>query len=218
MAKSNREEGLFASVAAVLLIFFLSACASAPKSGYLLFHPVPPIHEGYSLSQGALRHTAEGFVVTVRPLDWRMVEEKYRLDGLPVPFGEGEKILSYFSTFQVGLENLSTEALTFNPMLASAISGSNEFRTPIELSDLYMSALGEEGIEGRARSFTETCFDGTVTIGAGEKVERYLVFPSPDLKTKALTVVLNDLFLGSESRTLTFLFEAFPGGENEAQP
>lgn len=180
----------------------------------MLLHPIPPTAERYSLSQGALVYTDTGFIVSVRPWDWRLVEEEFRRAGEKNPFGSEEGETGRFLFLRIRLENRSSQPLVFNPLRASLFRGEEAPILPVENSDLYMLAPAEQDVEALGKAFRRVSFDGIVNLRPTERQERYLVFPAPE-KAKELQLILEDLWLGTKSHDLSFAFEAFPGKEPE---
>jgi len=189
----------------------LASCATKP-TGPLLLHPMPPILDKYALRQGALVFSGPDFSVSARPWDYRLVAEEFRRTGEPCPFGEDDAEVGRFLFLRVLLENRSTRTLVFNPMRASLLREGEAPVIPLENSDLFTFA-GEDlaGVEERARAFRRVSFDTAVTIRAGQSLERYLVFRSPEEAMKLVVLELDDIWLGTKSFSLKFVFEAFPG-------
>lgn len=198
-----------AAVAALAAV--VAACAAKP-TGPLLLHPVPPLVDKYSLSQGAIVFSGPDFSVSARPWDYRLVAEEFRRTGEACPFGKDETEVGRFLFFRVLLENRSTRTLVFNPMRASLLRQGEAPVIPLENSDLFAFA-GEDlaGAEARGRAFRRMCFDITATIRPGQTLERYLVFRSPDEAMKQVVLELDDLWLDTKSFSLKFVFETFPG-------
>jgi hypothetical protein len=187
------------------------ACAAPKPVGPLLMHPLPPVAEGYALSQGALVFTGPGFTVSARPWDWRLVEEEFRRAGEPCPFGATPEEVSRFLYFRIRLESHAPQALVFNPLRSAVLRTDESPLLPLENSDLFAFAdLEQQKAEALGKAFRRTCFSGTTTLHAGGAVERYLVFRAPE-EAKLLTLELDDLWLGPVSFTLRYVFEAYPG-------
>jgi len=188
-----------------------AACATPKHQGPLLLHPVPPTGEGYALEQGALVFSDPELSVSVRPWDYRLVAEEFRISGEPSPFGDGEEAVSKFLFLRVRLENRSARTLVFNPMRASLLRRGDSPLLPVENSDLFMFA-GENiaDAETRSRTFRRVSFDAAATVRPGQSLERYLVFRAPAVAPKQLVLELDDLWLGSTSLTPHFTLEPFP--------
>lgn len=197
--------------AAAALAAVVAACATKP-TGPLLLHPVPPTADKYSLAQGAIVFSGPDFSVSARPWDYRLVAEEFRRTGEPCPFGKDDLEVGRFLFFRVLLENRSTRTLVFNPMRASLVREGEAPVVPLENSDLFAFA-GDDlaGAEARGRAFRRVSFDITATIRAGQTLERYLVFRSPDEALKRIVLELDDIWLDTKSFDLTFVFETFPG-------
>jgi hypothetical protein len=211
-AAPRRRGGLRRLLAGVALAAFGCAGASSKVSGPLLLHPTPPTQQKYSLEQGALVYAGEGFTVSARPWDYRLVAEEVRASGQPSPFGDSDEEVGRFVFLRVRLENRSAQNLVFNPMRSWLQRAGDSPLVPLENSDLLLFAdekLAEA--DARGRTFRRLCFDATATVRPGQSLERYLVFRAPEQTGKQLTLSIEDLWLGSTSHTLTFGFEAFPG-------
>lgn len=213
MARSKTEGRLLFMVIPAAALF-LSACSGMAK-GPLLLHPIPPTAPDYSLTRGALLYSGPGFRITARPFDWRFVEEKFRKTGRPTLFGSEEGAFSRFIFFSVIIENDSSQSLIFNPTGATATTEGMGLDVPLEISDIYRLNRGAPDLEERGRSFTENAFDGMTVVGPGQSLERYLIFPAPKKKTKTYKLDLENIYLGSESLDLSFLYEAFRVKETE---
>jgi hypothetical protein len=216
-------EARWRAVKAASLALLAAACAAPQPKGPILLHPVPPVAERYSLARGALVFSGPEFTVTARPWDGRLVEEEFRLSGEPDPFGGTEGDAGGFLFFRVRFENRSGRTLVFNPLRAALWRSGEAPLTPLENSDHFAFAGGDATAETRARAFRRVCFDGTTTLRPDQALERYLVFPSPPgwpgaRRTLArrrsgpeVTLAIDDLWLGTESHDLRFVFEVFPG-------
>lgn len=204
MARS-RDLVLVAATAALI-----AACAAPKARGPLLAHPVPPKGPPYALVQGAIVYGGEGFTVSARPWDWRLVEEELRAAGGKSPFGDAPGDAGRFLYFRVRIENRSTKNVVFNPMQAALLREGEAPLPPLETSDLHAFAGEEEGAAARSRAFARVAYDVAVTLRPGESRERYLVFRTP-AEAKLLTLALDDLWLAAKSHDLRFEFEAFPG-------
>lgn len=205
------SRNLLPRLAPALPLLIILACARPPAGPYLL-HPMPPQTEHFSLERGAVVFTGPGFNVALRPLDWRFVGQCYADAGMVMPFGSDETA-SRFLFFSLRFENDSTSSLFYNPRRTGLRAGGATLRTPIEVSDVYRLDTGGGGLEERARSFVKTSFDGSEEIPPGTVTERYLVFRAPRDRAGSVEVLLEDLYLGSESVDLVFVFETFPAGD-----
>jgi hypothetical protein len=209
--KPARESRARRLAAAIALVAVVAACAVKP-TGPLLLHPVPPTVDKYSLVQGALVFSGPDFSVSARPWDYRLVAEEFRSSGEPSPFGKDDAEVGRFLFFRVRLENRSTRTLVFNPMRASLLREGEAPLSPLENSDLF-AFTGEDpaGAEARGRAFRRVSFDIAATVRAGQTLERYLVFRSPDEAITQVVLEINDLWLDTKSFGLKFVFETFPG-------
>jgi len=211
---SRRAAGLLrrrCALACALLALLTGACATGQgeTKGPLLLHPLPPTAEHYAMVQGALVYSEAGLLVSVRPWDWRLVEEEFRRGGMKSPYGDRDGDASHFFFLRVRFENRSAVTLVFNPLGASLRSG--EEPTPaLETSDLYALAGDEPDLPARAAAFRRSTFEGLAQVRPGESLERYLVFPQPQGATQVV-VALRDLYLGKRGFDLEFPFETFPG-------
>jgi hypothetical protein len=202
---------LLRRVAAAALAAALAGCATAP-TGPLLLHPVPPALEKYALVQGAIVYSGPGFSVAARPWDYRLVAEECRRSGEPCPFGDDEAAAGRFLFFRLRLDNQSTRTLVFNPMRASLLREAEVPLVAVQNSDLFAFAGDDTaGAEARGKAFRRMSFDTTATVRAGETIERYLVFPSPEEGARQVVLELSDLWLDTKSFDVQFAFEAFPG-------
>ena len=186
-------------------------CAGAGVKGPVLLHPLPTQLEGYRMSGGAVIFETTDITVTARPLDWRVVGKHYQREEMAVPYGDETDVLSAFVFFSLRFDNRSPHSINFMPRQASVFSDEKNFVIPIDLTDIYLHATDPGDVEERARSFRLTTYDGTVVIPPGESRERYLVFPRPEGEIKTLKLTLDNIYLGTKSADLSFLFEAFPG-------
>lgn len=193
----------------VLAGLTLSSCASGLRGGPLLLHPVPPQAERYVLSQGALVFEGSGFRVIARPVDWRMAAEDYNRKAAG---------LSDFIFFSLRFENSTDQSIFFNPVRTTIYTQRREFTLSLDLADIYSMNRKDPGLEETAKHFREISYDGSATVGPGKSEERYLVFPVPKGKIKTIELKLGDLYVGSESYDVSFLFEAFPVEERDSQP
>ncbi len=186
-------------------------CAGAGVKGPVLLHPLPTQLEGYRMSGGAVIFETTDITVTARPLDWKVVGKHYQREEMAVPYGDETDVLSAFVFFSLRFDNRSPHSINFMPRQASVFSDEKNFVIPIDLTDIYLHATDPGDVEERARSFRLTTYDGTVVIPPGESRERYLVFPRPLGDVKTLKLDLDNIYLGTKSADLSFLFEAFPG-------
>ena len=193
----------------VLAALVLSSCASGLRGGPILLHPVPPREEPYALSQGALVFARPGLRVTARPVDWRVAEKDY---------GRKAGDLSNFIFFSLRFENFTNQSIFFNPLRTKIYTQKRKFSLALDISDIYIMNRKDPGLEEKAKRFRTISYDGSVTVGPGKSDERYLVFPVPTGKLKTIELTLDDLFVGSESFDMTFLFEAFPVEEKPSRP
>jgi len=209
LARGSRVRSL---TAAATLAVVVTACAMSKPTGPLLLHPVPPTVDKYSLVQGAIVFSGPDFSVSARPWDYRLVAEEFRRAGEPCPFGKDDTEVGRFLFFRLLLENRSTRTLVFNPMRASLLREGEAPVPPLENSDLFAFA-GEDlpGAEALGRAFRRVSFDITVTIRAGQTLERYLVFRAPEGAITQIVLELDDLWLDTKSFGLNFVFETFPG-------
>ncbi len=192
-------------------VTLFGGCASTGVKGPVLLHPLPTQLEGCRMSGGAVIYETTDVTVTARPLDWRVVGKHYEREELPIPYGDETDVLSAFVFFSLRFDNRSPDSINFMPRQASLFSDERDFVVPIDLTDIYLHATDPADVEERARSFRLTTHDGTVVIPPGESRERYLVFPRPQGDLKTLKLVLDNIYLGTKSADISFLFEAFPG-------
>ena len=185
------------------------SCASGLEGGPVLLHPVPPAAEPYRMSKGAIVFDGPDFLVSARPVDWRVAEECY---------GKEAGDLSGYVFLSVRFENSSPQSIFFNPVRTTLYTQKRSFSVPLDISDIYLMNREDPKVEEKFRKYRELSYDGSITVGPGEADERYLVFPVPSGKLETLKLVLDDLHVGSRSFDLSFLFEAFPVGEGEADP
>jgi len=210
MARSSAEpvRSIRAVVAAAALL--LAGACAAPVKGPVLLHPTPPTAERYALVQGAVVYEDGQLRVEARPWDWRLVEDEVREAGGPSPFGEAPGETGRFVFVRVSFENRSADTLVYNAMRSSLVQPHESPVLPLETSDLFAFSGEDRDVEARARTFRQLCYDGTVSLPAGGKIEAYLVFPAPKT-TKATELVLDEVWIGSRSRVLRFPFEVYPG-------
>jgi hypothetical protein len=187
-----------------------SGCAGGVK-GPVLLHPLPTQADGYQMAGGAVIFETADITVTARPLDWRVVEKHYQREELAIPYGDTPDVMSAIVFFSHRFDNRSPHSLNFMPRQASIFSDEKKFVIPIDMTDIYLHATDPGDVEERARSFRLTTYDGTNVIPPGESREKYLVFPRPEGDLKTLKLVLDNIYLGTTSAELSFLFEAFPG-------
>jgi hypothetical protein len=188
-------------------------CASGGVKGPILLHPLPDQLEGYNMSGGAVIFDTTDVTVTARPLDWRVVEKRYEREELTVPYGDEPGLLAHFVFFSLRFDNRSPNSINFMPRQAAAYSDEKNFVVPIDITDVYLHAIDPGDAEERARSFRLTTYDGTIVIPPGESREKYLVFTRPEGEVKTLKLTLDNIYLGTKSADLSFLFEAFPGDD-----
>lgn len=196
------------------------ACGCSPASikAPLLLHPVPPTADQYALEQGALVFSGPDFRISARPWDYRLVAAEMSRAGGTSPFGEGEDAAGRFLFFRVRLENRSTRSLVFNPMRGSLLFPGEAPLPALENSDFVAFADEDAAAaEARAAAFRRVSFDITATVRAGQTLERYLVFRSPAEAPKTAILLLDDLWLGTASFDVRFVFETFPGKEPPAK-
>lgn len=189
----------------------LGGCAGGGVKGPVILHPLPTQLDGYRMSGGAVIFQTTDVTVTARPLDWRVVGKRYEREALAVPYGDEPDVLSAFVFFSLRFDNRSPNSINFMPRQASLFSDEKNFVIPIDLTDIYLHATDPAGVEERARSFRLTTYDGTIVIPPGESRERYIVFPRPQGDLKTLKLTLDNIYLGTKSADISFLFEAFPG-------
>lgn len=198
-----------ARAGAPLAVAVLAAACAAAGGGPLLLHPAPPAADGYRLDVGALVFEGRGISVTARPMDWRLVEEELRAAG-PNPFGDGEAGTGRFVFIRLRVENRSAETLVLNPLRATLLHEERTPYLPVEHSDLLMLSGSDPAAAARGAAFRRCCLDQTLTLRAGGSAERYLVFRSPGREGE-MSLVLDEVWLGTSALELRFPFEAFPG-------
>jgi hypothetical protein len=183
------------------------SCAGSGVVGPLTLVPMETQGEKFSRSDGAVRFQGPEFAVSMKPMGHAAIAGEYEKSGLILPYGSGEEALLPYTFFSLRIENSSSSKIFFNPMRISAFTNKGKLMVPIEVSDIYRLDTGEKDNEARIGSFRKTTFDGTQDIVPGGSVERYLVFSAPQGKVKRFEVLINDLYLGTESHDLVFLFE-----------
>lgn len=193
----------------VLAGLTLASCASGLRGGPLLLHPVPPQAERYVLSQGALVFEGHGFRVTARPVDWRVAAKDFDREAAD---------LADFVFFSLRFENSTNQSIFFNPVRATIYTQKRDFSLSLDLADIYAMNREDPGLEATMKHFRDISYDGSVTVRPGKSEERYLVFPVPKGKLKTIELTLDDLFVGSESFDVAFLFEAFPVEKKDSRP
>lgn len=210
MATSFRSLRIL-STAAILAAAF-SGCAATPK-GPLLLHPFPPESEEYTLSGGALVFRGKEVEVAARPVDWRVVEKQFLEEGAASPLGGGEGGYGAYVFISLRIANSSIQPIVFAAQRSYLRKKGKRLGSTLDLSDIYVMAGQGGDAEERLRSFQESFFDGDTIVASGTSKEKYLAFRKPKGKIKILELKIDDIFLGMESRDLSFLFEVFPGGE-----
>lgn len=209
MATSSRNLRILGT--AVVLAASFCGCAGMPK-GPLLLHPLPPESGEYTLSKGALVFRGEEVEVAARPVDWRVVERQFSEEGAGSPLGGAEGSYGAYVFISLRIANRSHQPLVFAAQRCYLRKKGRRLGSALNLSDIYVMAAQDDDAEGRLRSFRERFFDGDTSVASGTSKEKYLAFRAPKGKVKVLELMIDDIFLGAESRDLSFPFEVFPGG------
>ena len=198
MRLSSRRAGAFLSS----LLFGLSplTLASAP--------PEFRIVTGVDCDEGerktdAATTSSQGVDFSARPLgdaEWEARLETHAPgsgglfrgpNGRPAPF----------QVFLVSLENRSRELLRFQPGNVVRLGGANEEDHILDYTDLYryLQGIGKPGelVDGVRDEF----FDSGITLDAGARVEKLLLFREfqPSRKRKSLTLLFSRFQIGTES-------------------
>lgn len=193
---------LLAGLAALLVV----ACGGRGARWPVPLEPALQDVDGYDVDGGCQVFGEKDFTVSVCPVDWIDAEGAYSGGNLKNPFGDEPEVMSHLVFFSVKLENRSGDKLFFNPVWASLFAGAAVPRSPLDVADVYRINREAADVDGRAKSFRDTVFDGTHSIAAGEAEERYLVFPPPKDSFEEMTVVLQDLYHGGKDYDPAFIF------------
>jgi len=203
-----KTEGISRLLVLFSAALLIASCASGLEGGPILLHPVPPGAGPYRLTQGALVFDGPDFRVSARPVDWRTAEDQY---------GKEAGDLSGYVFLSVRFENSSRQSIFFNPVRTTMYTQKRSFSVPLDVSDIYFMNRDDPEMEERLKKYRELSFDGSATVVPGATEERYLVFPVPTGKLEVLELVVDDLHVGTRSFNLSFLFEAFPVGEESSE-
>jgi hypothetical protein len=199
---------LLAGLAAVMAV----SCGGKGARWPVPLEPAPQDVHGYAAADGCQVFAATDFTVSVCPVDWIDAEDVYSGGGRKNPFGDEVEVMSRLVFFSVKLENRSGDRLFFNPVWASLFARAAVPQAPLDVSHVYRINREAGDADERARAFRETVFDGTLSVAAGEEVQRYLVFSPPKDSFDEMTVVLQDLYHGSRDYDPAFIFLPAPVG------
>lgn len=194
------------AAAAVLM----AGCCMAPGPPMaLLLHPMPPAEDGYTLSRGGLHYASDAYRVSVRPVDWREMEECR----VVTRQGKRAKIdASRHVFFAVLFDNLSAAPMRFDPSGATAVT---ERGVPLAAAGFGESAVTAPDSPGRGLPVYLQTRSASLSVPSGESREGILAYRVPNRGTTAVTLILNSFSAVPAEKPLHFIFEAFPGSPEE---
>jgi hypothetical protein len=121
------------------------------------------------------------------------------------PFSENAHM-----AFSITMENLSEGVLNYNPRLTMLITESDAPIRPKDYTSLYtdFELINAGDTELRMQSYKATCFDNSVIIQPGERIQKLMVFPRKDEASRGGLFVFGSVYLDYKSRDIPIEFRS----------
>jgi len=161
----------------------------------------------YDFEGSTVRCTTGDFVIEASYLTPEMVDMYYSMFKGGVyknPFNA-----DVFIIFSMTIDNRGDKPMTYNPRMTLMHVENGE---PVQMKDFsslyaFYELAETEDIEKRMESFRVTCFDTTVTIEPGEKVQKLLVYPRTKETPKSVILGVNNIYTNYKSHTIPLTFQ-----------
>lgn len=190
------------------LIFVFLACAATPKSlDQVSITPTPlPDSKKYKVLSDTVVFEDNNVFISVRHLSPALLNRYYQERNLPNPFinfPQGKE----FTIFAVKFINNSKDRITYNPMMSAMFEGNEKPIRPIDVTDFYFMLSSEPDGEMRMQIIKKTAYDIQFILKTGEEKNALLIFPAIDLSTKAVILIMRDIYFGYKWVNLPFAFD-----------
>jgi len=114
-----------------------------------------------------------------------------------------------YMVFSLAIENLGKKRITYNPKMTFLLGGKSDLIPPKGYTDIYMDfeRAKADDLDLRAEAFKAACFDMTVTLEPGQKVQRLIVYPRTDKVKDSGSLLVDNVFVGDETQRAMLLFK-----------
>ncbi len=116
----------------------------------------------------------------------------------------------YFPIIKLGFYNNTDTQLVFSPQMMFLREDTNFARSPLDYADLYIAVGNSPADRKGLEIISHLLLKSDLTLNAKEHGEGWLVFPKINPEIKLVQLLLNHLYLGGESRPLSFAFQTIP--------
>lgn len=189
-----------------LLLLVSAGCAGKKEYGYIEL--VPPekaatperMKAGYVLKGDEWTFNHKLIAVTVAHLN------KGKQTGLAMI---DELVMNNYIVLRMEIENKSPLGkVLFNPSLTVLTDDSNDFRKPLDYTDLYelITSADMPNSQARLKEAKDSFYDMTTTVKPGGKVAKLLVFSPLEKHATKIDLAIKDIYIGTNSLRLSFPF------------
>jgi len=159
--------------------------------------------------KGIRGYHSEAGAGTLENKDYRISVKQVRAGDEPgSPVVVKDLIEKGYVVLRLAIENRSDEKMTFNPVHTALTTDAFDYKKPLEYTDFYELSSGknDRAREREAGEMKGRFYDLTLTINAGEKTSRLLIFPPLSGNSEKADLLIKDLYVGTGTRELYFPF------------
>ncbi|MBI5234047.1 MAG: hypothetical protein HY880_06815 [Deltaproteobacteria bacterium] len=186
-----------------MVLFLLLLFGCAPKiEGPLYLYPDPDLAPGYVSILNKAVYETKDVRITLRPLEKGISTGSDFIDML---------IEDNYRLFEMEMANLSGDKkVVYNPSHTSLMDNRFGYKKPLDYTGLYDIALKLEKGPKALNEVKGRFYDLNESVSAGAKVSKILIFKPVTDKSTKYTVVMNLVYIGTESINLRFSFVLRP--------
>jgi len=192
---------------AVLLAALGFGCAHHDKNAGLRFYPDKEEQGLYGY------HTVAGTTGSIENSDYRIAVKQVRADDeLGQPKIIDDLLKRRYVILRLVIENHSTSRITFNPARTALTTDTLDYKKPLEYIDFFDLSSGKNDRikEREAAEIKGRIYDLTVTVEAGDRTSRMLVFPPLTEGSEKADLLIKDLYVGTDTSEIYFPFVLKP--------
>ena len=174
---------------AAILLILMTACSAAKTSEPAVFRlansPATAVYEKDSIK------------ITVKPAEEADVAGNALFE---------ELLHKGYVLLKMDMENKSTKKLAFNPAMSHLLAGAMDYKKPLGYPDLYEMFSGSGANEAKLRAIHGRFYDTGVTVKAGEKTSKILIFRPLEPGSKSASFAMQELYADTDTVAVTFPF------------
>ncbi len=192
--------------AGVLFFSLLLAGCTSHEAKRIVLHPASTGPPGYSRADDTGIFENDLLRISVRYLDRKH---------LPVSSPLLDRLADEgYVVFAMEIMNKSSRRVIFNPVHTAMMDNAMGYKKPLDYTALYLMARDTWKDTGRVLSpIKNLYYDLSTTVNPEDRVKKMLIFPPPDAGSTRLSLVIKELYIGTETMDLIIPFRIIPAGD-----